>query len=174
MFGIFWFFIGVLRSGRHSIGFGAQFWFIPTSWEPRKTFPDPFQPILEKMGSTNCLNRQILDVFFCGILENICFGLEFWPEAWFYKHYYGGMPSGGSIFWKMTPPGFYKLHYGGIPSGGVIFLKNDAFFCRFIETKTTRNEISCRIHRLSRRDQFSRPVSRASGICAFRPLFDPG
>ena len=68
---------------------------------------------------------------------------------------------------KMAPPGFYKLHYGGIPSGGSFFLKTDTFFPRFIETKMTRSEISCRIHRLSRRDQFSRPVSRASGIFAF-------
>ena len=91
----------------------------------------------------------------------------------FYKLYYGGVPSRGSFFWKTTPSGFYKHFCGGRTLPGLIFLKNDIFFKRFIETKMTRSAISSRIHRSRGRDQFSRPVSRASGIFDFWPLGAP-
>ena len=86
---------------------------------------------------------------------------------------WGIHPPGGSFFVNMTPPAFYKLYYGGSTLRGVIVLKNGSFCGLFNETEKTCSEISCRIHRLSRPDQLSRPVHEENAFLDFAPLPGP-
>ena len=107
----FLFFFCVLRSGRHSIGFGRQFWSILRSWGPGNISMDPFRSI------------------FCIFLDFDFWIL--WNFAILQALLWGVHPPEGHFLEKWHLLDFTSFTMGGSTLRGVIFLKNDTFVVRW-------------------------------------------